>query len=112
MPYVWYRFGDQLQVIPVAAGQSLTVATNWRPTRADNLLNADSVVDFPEGYEQLIPWRAAWLAATKGGSEVQAGADYQAVAEIMSRKMLEDLGRESTWPIISRSFDTAGDWGG
>lgn len=112
LPYVWYRFGDQLQVLPVASGQGMTITTNWRPTRADRLLSLSSVVDFPDGYEELIGWSAAWLALTKGGSEVQAAGDINAVAETLRTTMLEDLGRESTWPIIARAFDDASDWGG
>ena len=112
MPYVWYRFGDQMQVIPVAPGQALTITTNFRPPRADTLSPASTAIDFPSGYENLIPWRAAWLALTKGGSEVQAAQDINAVADQMANTMLEDLGRESTWPTIARAFDDPEMWGG
>ncbi len=28
LPYVWYRFGSSIQILPVAAGQGMTVTTN------------------------------------------------------------------------------------
>ncbi len=112
LPYVWYRFGDQMQVLPVSSGQGLTVTVNWRPQRADRLSGLSIAIDFPDGYEELLPWRAAWLALTKGGSEVQAAGDINDVAEGLKTTMLEDLGRESTWPTIARAFDDASDWGG
>jgi hypothetical protein len=112
LPYVWYRFGDQMQVLPVASGQSMTITTNWRPTRADNLLTLVDEISFPNGYEDLIPWRAAVLALTKGGSEVQAAADINAIYTTMHDEMLLDLGRESVWPIVAEAFDLPEDWAG
>lgn len=112
LPYIWYRFGDQIQIMPVASGQSMTITTNWRPTRADRLSGLDVAVDFPEGYEELLAWRAAWLALTKGGSETNAAQDINAIAEQLKDTMLDDLARESTWPIVARAFDDPSDWGG
>lgn len=111
LPYIWYRFGDQMQVYPALSGQSMTVTVNYRPQRADRLSTGSIAIDFPDGYEELIPWRAAWLALTKGGSEVNAADDINQVADALERTMLEDLGRESTWPIIARAFDSPQDWG-
>lgn len=112
LPYVWYRLGDQLQVLPVASGQLMQITVNWRPQRADRLSDPGVAIDFPDGYEELLPWRAAWLALTKGGSEVQAADDINRVAQGLTDVMLEDLGRDSTWPTIARSFDDPSDYGG
>lgn len=111
LPYVWYRDGDAVQVLPIAQGQSLTIKTSWRPQRITQLASTNSTVDFPEGYEDLIPWRAASLALVKGGSETKAANDIAAAYRTMHDRMLEDLGRESTWPTMARSFDDPGDWG-
>ena len=112
LPYVWYRFGDNVQVLPVASGQGLTITTNWRPTKASSLTNASSTVDFPTGYEDVVSWRAAALALAKGGSEVDATRSLLAQYTIMHDAFLADLGRQSTWPIIARAFDVPQDWGG
>lgn len=112
LPYVWYQFGQNVQILPVASGQSMTITTNYRPTRMDQLSALSVTVDFPSGYAELIPWRAAALALVKGGSETQAANDLTARADAMHDRMLQDLGRQGTWPIVARSFDLKGDWGG
>lgn len=112
LPYVYYRFGDNVQVLPVATGQGLTITTNWRPTKASNLTAPSVTVDFPDGYEEVIAWRAAVLALNKGGSESQAGQSLTAQYETLHDKFLLDLGREDTWPTYVRSSDMASDWGG
>ncbi len=112
LPYVWYRFGSKIQILPVAAGQQLTITTNYRPPSVSQLASGSSVVDFPEGYEMLIPWRASQFALIKGGSETAAAADIRNWAENMEHQMLQDLGREGRWPIVAEAFDLAVDWGG
>jgi hypothetical protein len=112
LPYVWYRIGDNVQILPVAAGISLSVSLNYRPPNPAQLASTSSTIDFPVGYEPLIAWRAAQLALVKGGSETQAAADIKATADRMESLMKEDLGRESRWPIVAEAFDVPGDWGG
>jgi hypothetical protein len=111
MPYVWYRYGQNIQVLPVQSGTGLTVTVNYRPPRV-NQLSADSVaVDFPDGYEPILSWRAAALALRKGGSESQAANDLDYQAKLMREEMLMDLGRTGTTPIIAGAFDDISDWG-
>lgn len=112
LPYVWYRFGANIQILPVAAGQSLTVTVNYRPPNPSQLSGTSVTVDFPEGYEALVPWRACQLALLKGGSETQAALDIQRKADVMEHQMLQDLGREARWPIVAEAFDSASDWAG
>lgn len=111
LPYVYYRFGDQFQVLPVTSGQQLVVTVSWRPPNPNQLSGTGITIDFPEGYEPLIPWRACQLALVKGGSETQAARDIQAKADVMEQQMLQDLGRETLWPTVARSFDLPEDWG-
>lgn len=111
LPYIWYQFGLQMQVMPVQQGQQMAITTNYRPPRADNLLSLSSVIDFPDGYENVIPWRAAILALNKGGSESQAGSALNMQYQILHDAMLQDLGRAAVWPIIADSFDDPTDWG-
>lgn len=111
LPYVWYRMGDVIQILPVASGQGMTVTVNYRPPRVDQL-SADSItVDFPDGYEALLAWRAAEMAVLKGGQENDAAAGYARTAELIRREMLLDLGRQGVRPIVAKAFDDASDWG-
>lgn len=112
LPYVWYQFGSKIQILPVSAGQTMNVSINYRPPRVDQLTTLAIVVDFPVGYEELVPWRAAWLALTKGGSEVQAAQDIKAIADELEADMLQNLGRIGWRPIVAGAFDMAEDYGG
>jgi hypothetical protein len=111
-PYIWYPFGRNLQLSPIANGQSMAITVNYRPPRADALASLSDTIDFPDGYAEVIPWRAAKLALVKGGSETQAAIDTWGVGKELHDRMLQDLGRESTWPIVADSFDSPEDWGG
>ncbi len=112
LPYIWYQRGAQLQIMPIAAGQLMTITTNYRPPNPSQLATVNSTVDFPDGYEALIPWRACQLALLKGGSETQAARDLKRMADDMEAQMLMDLGRISKWPIVAEAFDDASAWGG
>lgn len=111
MPYVWYRFGSYIQVLPVQNGIQMTCTVNYRPPRVDQL-SADTVaVDFPDGYETLLAWRAAGMALRKGGSEVPAALEMENMADMIRAEMLLDLGRMGTQAIIAGAFDDPADWG-
>lgn len=111
MPYVWYPFGRSIQVLPVQSGVQLTVTVNWRPPRVDQL-SADSIaVDFPDGYESLLAWRAAGLALKKGGTEAEAALLMETTAKDIRSEMLLDLGRLGTTPIRAGASDDPSDWG-
>lgn len=112
LPYVWYRLGSQIQILPVSSGHSMAIQVNYRPPRVDALSGGSIAIDFPEGYEDLIPWYAASLALVKGGTETQAAKDIAAQTQVMTDNFLQDLGRQGTWPIVAQSFDTADMWGG
>ena len=109
---LWYRLGTQIQVMPVASGQTMSVQVNYRPPRVDQLSTASVVVDFPDGYEMLLVHDAAMLALQKGGSEAQAAAVLRAQGDQIRSMMLMDLARQGTWPIVATSFDSPFDWGG
>lgn len=111
MPYVWYQFGRSIQVLPVQSGASLTCTVNWRPPRVDQLSTDSIAVDFPDGYESLLAWRAAGMALRKGGTEVQAAFTMDATAKEIREEMLLDLGRLGTTPIIAGAMDDISDWG-
>lgn len=109
--YIWYPYGRYIQVSPVESGTTMTATVNFRPPRVDQL-NADSdTVDFPDGYESLLAWRAAGLALRRGGAELQAAQAMDAMAKDIREEMLLDLGRVGTTPIIAGAFDDPSDWG-
>jgi hypothetical protein len=111
MPYVWYRFGSYIQVLPVQQGIGLTVSVNYRPPRVNQLSTDSIAVDFPDGYEPILSWRAAALALRKGGSEVPAANEMDRMADEMRALMLMDLGRTGTQPTIAGALDDISDWG-
>lgn len=113
LPYVWYRFGANLQILPVAAGQVMTVTTNYRPQRLDYLTAATTVaVDFPSGYEDLLPMTATAMALRKGGSEADSASVWAQQADEYRHQMLLDLARQGVEPFIVGSLDSPDDWGG
>lgn len=112
LPYIWYQRGAQLQIMPVAAGTNMTITTNYRPPSVSMLATGSSVIDFPDGYEALIPWRACQMALLKGGSETRAALDIKQKADDMEHQMLQDLGRISRWPMVAESFDLPSEWAG
>jgi hypothetical protein len=109
---LWYRIGQQIQVMPVANGQQMSVQVNYRPPRPSQLSGSGVTVDFPDGYEMLLVHDAAVFALQKGGSEAEAASVLRATGENIRSMMLMDLARQGTWPIVSESFDRPEDWAG
>lgn len=111
LPYVWYEYGTQIQMLPAVAGNVVTATFNAVPQRAD-LLSADSVVvDFPEDYETLLDYAAAAHLAMKGGLETPQALQYRAMADAIREEMLLDIRRLSKDPTRVRPLDSALDWG-
>lgn len=111
LPYVWYRFGDEVQVLPANAGQQMQAVVNWRPCRIQDLADDDDDVDFPDGYEMLIPYLAGASMLDKGGAEAGAANVLIANADGVRADMMLDLGRMSIAPIVAGAFDNPSDWG-
>ncbi len=112
LPYVWYRIGSKVQVLPAVAGQQMQAAVNYRPCQVQNL-SADSVaVPFPDGYEQLLAYLAGAMMLDKGGAESGAANVLLANAESIRSDMMMDLGRMSYQPIIAQASDDPQSWGG
>lgn len=112
LPYVWYEYGTQIQMLPAVAGNVVTATVNVMPQRAD-LLSADTVeVDFPEDYETLLDYATAAHLAMKGGLETQQSLQYTAMADAIRNEMLFDLRRLGKDPARFRAMDSAADYGG
>ncbi len=112
LPYVWYRIGDYVQVLPAVPGQVMQAVVNYRPCQVQNL-SADSVaVPFPDGYEQLLAYLAGAMMLDKGGAEAGAANVLLANAEGIRNDMMLDLGRMGTTPILAQAFDDPQSWSG
>ncbi len=112
LPYVWYRIGSYVQVLPAVPGQVMQACVNYRPCQVQNL-SADSVaVPFPDGYEQMLAYLAGAMMLDKGGAEAGAANVLLANAESIRSDMMMDLGRFSTQPIIQQAMDDPQAWGG
>ncbi len=112
LPYVWYRIGSYVQVLPAVPGQVMQAVVNYRPCQVQNL-SADSVaVPFPDGYEQLLAYLAGAMMLDKGGAEAGASNVLLANAEGIRADMMLDLGRMSYQPILAQAFDDPQSWGG
>lgn len=112
LPYVWYRIGTKVQILPAVSGQILSAVVNYRPCRVENLAADASAVPFPDGYEMMLPYLAGAAMLDKGGAESGAANVLLANAESIRSDMMLDLGRMSTGPIIAQASDSPQDWGG
>ena len=112
LPYVYMQYGQKIAVLPVQSGTQLQVTVNYRPPNPAQLSGTSVTVDFPEGYELMVPWRAAQLGLLKGGNETQAAYDIKSKADDMEHQFLQDLGRVSKWPIFASATDDPSMWAG
>lgn len=112
MPYVWYNFGANIQVLPVQPGTNLTVVVNQLPCRADLLASDASLVVFPDGYELMLSYLTAAHMLAKAGEETPAALVCQEQADEIREPMLQDLRRFSVGPTVFRALDMAAEWGG
>lgn len=112
MPYVWYLFGANIQVLPVQPSTVLTVVVNQLPQRADLLVDDNSTVVFPSGYEMILAYMTAARMLSKAGEETPAAAIMKAEADEIREPMLQDLRRPSINTTVFRALDMASEWGG
>lgn len=112
LPYVWYRLGSKVQILPAVSGQILTAVVNYRPCRVEDLAADASDVPFPDGYETMLAYLAGAMMLDKGGAESGAANVLLSNAESIRMDMMLDLGRMSTQPIIAMAMDDPQSWGG
>lgn len=110
--FVWFRYGEQIQVLPYTTGDSVTVWVNHIPCRVDTLDTDSADVEFPSGYEDILCLEAAAMLLAKGGAETGASAELSALAEQSRQDMLQDFARISIKPLRMKAEDTAAEWGG
>ena len=111
-PRLYYLVGTNVQILPVAAGTSLYIAVNYKPT-ALNDLSSDSVpIDFPDNNQGIITASAAAKLLLKGGAEVGAANNFRKLADEERQSMLDDLRRRTINPTRMAYPDQKYDWAG
>lgn len=110
--WLWFFEGDQIMALPKQQSQTALVIVNHIPTRFDNLLEEDSDVTWPDGYENVLVWSSAAKLLDKGGVETGAAVALEARAEALRKDMLEDLIRRSLKPLGPIYADSAIEWAG
>lgn len=111
--YVWYFEGQQINALPTQASHAAICVVNWIPPRQEQLSADSIVIQFPDGYENIIAWSAASkLLTSRGASEAARGQVLELQAEALRQDMLQDLARRSTNPIRMRYHDSSWDYGG
>lgn len=112
LPQVWYEYGDQIQLIPAAEGNTVTVAVNHLPQRADLLQTNNSTVVFPDGYEMILAYETAASMFMKGAAETNLSAELSAKAQQLRDRMHQDVGRIAVRPMRVAAMDDWAQWGG
>lgn len=111
LPQVWYEFGDLIQLIPAAQGNTVTVTVNHLPQRADLLTSDSSTVVFPDGYDLILAYETAASMFMKGAAESNLTAEMRQNARLLRERMHQDVGRLSVRPLLMGAMDDKYDWG-
>lgn len=111
---VWYRVGQNLQVLPRESGATVKVWVVSLPTTFTGLADG-AAISVPtdaqeETFTEIVALEAAALLLFKGGAEMSAGQALQQQAEGLRRQMLNDLARVAEGPTQMRYGDDALDW--
>lgn len=112
LPQVWYEIGNQIQMVPASPSLSVVVSVNSTPARPDQLANGASIVDYPDGYELILAYMAAKQMLLMGGTEGAYAAQLERQAKELRDRLLMDLRRLGTRPIVMGALDSPSQWGG
>lgn len=110
--YIWYFEGTKLMALPIQVSKAAIIVVNWIPPRQEQLAGESSVVDFPDGYENVVAWSAAGMLLNKGASEAARAQVLEFQAEALRMDMLQDIQRRSTAPTRMRYSDASSDYAG
>lgn len=111
-PRLYYYVGNVIQILPVAAGMTMYIAVNYKPTPLLQLSSDNAMVEFPDNNETIMGISAAYKLLLKGGAEVQAASNYRKLADDERETMLNDLRRRTVNPTRMAYPDTRYDWAG
>lgn len=111
LPQVWYEFGDAIQLIPAAQGNTVSVTVNHLPQRADLLASDASDVVFPDGYDLLLAYETSASLFMKGAAETPAAAEMRQMATVLRERLHQDVARLTVRPTRMGAADDRFDWG-
>ncbi len=111
-PRLYYLVGTNVQILPVAAGTSLYIAVNYKPTALNDLSSDNVPIDFPDNNQGIITASAAAKLLLKGGAEVGAANNLRKLADEERQSMLDDLRRRTINPTRMAYPDQKYDWAG
>lgn len=109
---IYWMQGADIVVRPASVGTTAKIVVNHVPPRPTTLVGDNSVVQFPDGYEDILALELAALLLLKGGAESQAARDLQREAKDMRDDLLADVSRLTTNPTQMRYSDSASEWAG
>jgi len=112
LPQVWYEYGDQIQLMPAAQGNTVTVVVNHLPQRADLLTTDSAVVVFPDGYDLILAYETAASMFMKGAAETNLTVELRAMAQGLRDRMHQDIGRLTVRPMKMGYMDDWSMWAG
>lgn len=109
-PRMFYRAGDQVQVLPINQSSPLNIAVNWKPTGITDLAGDSSVINYPNYNHPIVEMMAAAELLIKGGAEPEAAAILTRQAADTRASMLDDLRRMTINPTFMAYPDLAWEW--
>lgn len=111
-PRLYYLVGESVQILPVAAGTTLYIAVNYKPTALNDLSTDSATITYPSNNQGIIVASAAAKLLLKGGAEVGAANSFRALANEERQSMLDDLRRRTINPTRMAYPDQKYDWSG
>jgi len=111
-PRLYYLVGELVQILPVASGTNIYIATNYKPTALNDLSTDAIPISFPPNSEGILVASAAAKLLLKGGAEVGAANNFRALANEERQSMLDDLRRRTINPTRMAYPDQKYDWSG
>jgi hypothetical protein len=111
MQRFFYDTGTAFQIVPEGV-QQMRAVVNWRPVAPLDLVDGNSIVDFPEDGTILLAMGAAAVMLAKGGAETGASAALLNLSMQIREDMLSSIRRRTNMPKFMRYPDTAGQWAG
>jgi len=111
-PYIYFEYGDNFQILPKLQGQSIQVDYNHVPERQDRLATDNSVIAFPDGYEDIVAMSAASYLLAKGGAEPETLSQLAALADKRRNDLIAAVGRPNAGPQRPKYADDPITWAG
>lgn len=109
---VWYQEGTSLVALPIQASKVAdAIWVNYIPQRPDELEGDNSVIEFPDGHEEVLIALSAARLLTKAGAETQAAAEIKAEIRMAYDELIGDISRVANRPSGIAYIDSTSEWG-